>query len=152
ASAVTAACMTTYLKQKLPVAWRRPVTDDEISNLITKVFNVGFADTPAKAVSMTMEAVLGSSNFLYRQELGDNPTGTSGQTTLSAAEVAAGVSFALTNSSPDAELWSKALDGTILDPTVLGTEVDRIMALQAAHDNLQKKVSYYLDFEKLAIV
>jgi hypothetical protein len=152
AGAVTAACMTTYLAQKLPFAWRRPVTSDEINTLITKVFNVGFTDSPARAVSMTMEAVLGSSNFLYKQELGDNPTATTGQTTLSPFEVAAGISFALTNSAPDAELWAKATDGSILHSDVLSSEVDRVMALQSARDNLQKKVSYYLFFEKLSVV
>lgn len=151
-TAVTAACMPTWLKAKLPLAWRRPVTDDEVAKLMA-VFTLGLDDSPSRAVQMTMEAALSSPNFLYREELGDQPTGPAGGSSkLSAFELASAVSFALANSSPDATLWAKAVDGSITQPAVLTTEVARLMDLQATKDNLQKKVSYYLNFEKIAVV
>ena len=34
----------------------------------------------------------------------------------------------------------------------IGAEVDRLLALPAARDNLTKKVGYYLDVEKVPVV
>jgi hypothetical protein len=62
------------------------------------------------------------------------------------------VSFALLNSSPDAELWAKAQDGTITQQAVLGAQVDRLLTLPAARENLKKKVSYFLNFEKVPFI
>ena len=59
------------------------------------------------------------------------------------------MSFALLDSSPDAELFAKAADGSLVQPEVLSAQVTRLMALPAARANLAKKVSYYLDFEAL---
>jgi hypothetical protein len=150
-TAATEACMATWLKSKLPQAWRRPVTDADITPLMT-IFNLGNQESITRAVEMTMQAVVSSPNFLYREELGDQPTMTAGKTTLTAYEVASALAFALTNSTPDATLLGKAADGSILQSDVLGSEFDRLLTLQSAKDNLQKKVSYYLFFEKLAIV
>jgi hypothetical protein len=56
------------------------------------------------------------------------------------------------NSVPDPELWSKAQDGSITTPSVLASEVTRLMAVPAAHAFLTKLVSAYLDFEYLPFV
>src|SRR6185436_5402906 len=79
-------------------------------------------------------------------------TGGAGSVALNPYELASAVSFALTNSSPDAALWSKAQDGTITQSSVLLSEVVRLMSLPAARDNLKKKVSYYLNFEKVPLI
>jgi Protein of unknown function (DUF1592)/Protein of unknown function (DUF1588)/Protein of unknown function (DUF1595)/Protein of unknown function (DUF1587) len=151
AAAVTAACMEPYLRNKLPLAWRRPVTDAEIGGLMT-VFNAGWTDGAARAVQLTMEAALGSPAFLYRTEVGKNAATATGNVALTSHELASAVSFALTNSSPDGELRARADDGTLATASVLEAEVDRVMALPAARDNLKKKISYYLNFEKVPLI
>ncbi len=149
--AATVTCMRQFLADKLPLAWRRPVTEADLASLMA-VFNVGADDSPARAVQLTMEAALSSPHFLYRFELGDNARATSGVSTLSPYEVASALSFALTNSSPDPTLWGAAKDGTITQVDVLRAQVERVMALPIARANLQKKVSYYLDFEKMPLI
>jgi hypothetical protein len=62
------------------------------------------------------------------------------------------VSFAMFNSVPDPELWSKAQDGSITTPSILASEVTRLMTVPAAHAFLTNLVSSYLDFEFLPFV
>jgi Protein of unknown function (DUF1592)/Protein of unknown function (DUF1588)/Protein of unknown function (DUF1595) len=151
-AAVTATCMEQFLRSKLPLAWRRPVTDAEIRGLIDTIFTPALVDGAPRAVQLTMEAALASPAFLYRSEIGQGVAAGTAKVTLTPYELASAVSFALTNSSPDTQLWSKALDGTIAQDAVLLAEVDRLMALPAVRDNLKKKVSYYLNFEKVPLI
>ncbi len=150
-AAVDAKCMEAFLRSKLPVAWRRPATDAEIAGLIT-IFNGGLPDGAPRAVELTTQAALASPAFLYRSEIGTDASMAMGNVALTPFEIASALSFALTNSSPDAELFAKAVDGSIATDAVLGAQVDRLMQLSAARANLAKKVSYYLNFEKIPIV
>ncbi len=150
-AAVDAICVESFLRQKLPRAWKRPVTDAEITGLMA-VFNGGLPDGEQRALSLLMEAALSSGAFLYRTEVGTDASGTSGSVAMTSYELASALSFALMQSVPDDALWAKAADGTITQPAVLGAEVDRLLALPQARDNLTKKIGYYLDVEKLPVV
>jgi hypothetical protein len=66
-------------------------------------------------------------------------------------ELANALSFSVLATVPDDELWAKAGDGSITQPTVLAAEVDRLLALQPAKDILAKKISYYLNIEKIPV-
>jgi hypothetical protein len=150
-TSVDASCMEQFLRAKLPLAWRRPVTDAEIAGLIA-IFNSAAMDGQTRQTQITMEAALIHPAFLYRSEIGAGAPAATRQVSLTQYELASAVSFALLNSSPDAELWAAALDGSILQPPVLAAQVTRLMALPAVQANLQKKVSYYLNFEVVPFV
>jgi hypothetical protein len=145
--AVNATCMETYLRNTLPMAWRRPVTDSEIAGLMA-VFN-GSTSGQARQIQLTIEAALIHPAFLFRSEIGTGAATATGNVQLTPYELASAISFTLLDSVPDAELWAKAQDGSITQPSVLAAEVSRLMALPAVQANLVKLVSYYLDFEKL---
>jgi hypothetical protein len=145
--AVNATCMETYLRTTLPNAWRRPVTDSEIAGLMA-VFN-GSTSGQARQIQLTIEAALIHPAFLFRSEIGTEAATATGNVQLTPYELASAVSFAVLNSVPDAELWAKAQNGSISQPSVLAAEVSRLTALPAVQANLMKLVSYYLDFEKL---
>jgi Protein of unknown function (DUF1592)/Protein of unknown function (DUF1588)/Protein of unknown function (DUF1595) len=148
--AVNATCMETYLRNTLPRAWRRPVTDAEIAGLMA-IFNMPNVRSSARQIQLTMEAALIHPAFLFRSEIGgDAATGT-GKVQLTAYELASALSFAVLNSVPDPELWAKAQDGSLTQPAVLAAQASRLIALPAVQANLMKKVSYYLDFEKLPV-
>jgi hypothetical protein len=152
-SAVNATCMEQYLRSTLPRAWRRPLSDAEYAGLMN-IFNMASTDGPAMQVQVTMEAALIHPAFLYRSELGMGaatmPVGS--KVALTPYELASALSFAVFNSGPDPELWAKAQDGTITQPSVLAAQVARLMALPIAKTNVTTKVSYYLNFEKLPLV
>lgn len=160
ANAVTATCMQQFLRQKLPLAWRRPVTDAEIVGVpasngqpaqlgLMDLFNAGLPDGTDRAVALVMEAALGSSSFLYRAEFGGDASAAQGAVALTPYELASALSFGLLDSVPDSELMARAADGTLVQPTVLSTQLDRLLALPAVQAHLQKKVSYYAGFEKI---
>jgi hypothetical protein len=150
-ASVDASCMEQFLRAHLPLAWRRPVTDAEIAGLMA-IFNSAATDGQTRQVQITMEAALIHPAFLYRSEIGTGAATATGKVSLTPYELASSVSFALLNSSPDAALWATALDGSILQPSILAAQVTRLMALPAVQANLQKKVSYYLNFEVVPFV
>jgi hypothetical protein len=146
--AVDDACLQQYLGKTLPIAWRRPPTDAEIAGLLS-IFDGAAMDGQARQMQLVLEAALLHPAFLYRSEIGKDAATASGKVQLTPYEVASAISFALLNSSPDAELFAKAQDGTIMEASVLAAEVTRLMALPGVRASLSKKVSYYLDFEAL---
>ena len=148
--AVNATCMETYLRNTLPKAWRRPVTDSEIAGLMA-IFNMPNVQSVTRQVQLTMEAALIHPAFLFRSELGNATATATGKVQLTAYELASALSFAVLNSVPDPELWAKAQDGSLVQQSVLTAQVSRLMTLPAVQANLMKKVSYYLDFEKLLV-
>lgn len=147
-AALEAVCVESFLREKLPRAWRRPVTDAEIAGLMS-IFTGGLPDGGPRALSLVMQAALGSGAFLYRTEVGADASGPPGSVALTPYELASAVSFALLDTSPDDQLWAKAADGSITQPAVLGAEVDRLLALPAARDNLTQKISFYLAVERI---
>lgn len=151
AGTLGAACVESYLREKLPRLFKRPVTDAELSSLMA-IFNASLPDGGQVALNAVMEAALVSGSYLYRTEIGADASGASGSVKLSAYELANALSFSLLASVPDDQLWAKAADGSITDPAVLRAEVDRLLALQPARDILTKKVSYFLDVEKIPVV
>ena len=146
---LAAACVESFLRNKLPRVWKRPVTDAEITGLMG-VFNGGLKN--GRAMSLVMRAALGSGSFLYRTEVGADASAASGPVTLTPYELANALSFSVLGSIADDELWVKASDGTITQPAVLSAEVDRLLALQPARDAVTKRVSYYLNIEKVPAV
>jgi hypothetical protein len=151
AGTVNATCIETFLRNKLPLAWRRPVTDAEIAGLVN-IFNLGAPDGPTRQIKIMMEAALIHPAFLYRTEIGTGAATATGKVPLTPFELASAVSFAVLNTVPDAELWAKAQDGSLTTSSVLASEVARLMALPAAQAFLTKKVSYYLNFEAVPYV
>ena len=142
------ACVEQFLRTKVPLAWRRPVTDDEIAGIMG-LFNAGTQISAQRAVEVVVKAVLGSGSFLYRSEIGKDASTGASPIALTAYELASAVSFAFLDSVPDAELWAKAQDGSLLQPEVLSAEADRLLAVPAVSDTLKKKVSSYLNLELL---
>jgi hypothetical protein len=146
---LSAACVETFLRAKVPRAWRRPVTDEEISSILA-LFNLGMSVSPQRAMEVTMGAILESGSFLYRTEIGqDAASSTAASIRLTPYELASAVSFAFYESVPDDSLWAKAEDASILKPEVLSAEADRLLAVPAVRDTLKKKISNFLGFELL---
>jgi hypothetical protein len=144
-----ATCMETFVRSKLPLAWRRPVTDNEIAGIMA-LFNAGLMISTDRALEVAISAMLDSGSFLYRTEIGKDAASSGAKSiALTAHELASAVSFAFLDTVPDAELRAKADDGTLLDPSVLGVEADRLLASPQVRDRLRQRVSKFLDMETL---
>jgi hypothetical protein len=106
-----AACLTTTVQTFGRKAFRRPMTDTEVSNFVTELQAVtpaGKSDDIAEAALYTF---LVSPSFLLIPEMSQTASGTSFQ--LSSYEVAARLSFLLWGSVPDDAL-NQAADANML--------------------------------------
>ena len=146
---LTASCVEAFLREKLPRAWRRPVSDTEIAPLLS-LFRDAQPYGDDYAARTMIRAMLLSSEFLYRTELGAETGGGPHATPLTPHELAAAVSFAFLDSVPDAELWARAEDGSLVRHDVLSAQADRLLVDPRVRENLRRKVSHYLNLEGLS--
>src|SRR5262249_3816891 len=114
--------------------YRRPLDATEQMNYLN-LFTLGRTDSGASnGFELVVEAMLQSPFFLYHADLGDQAAPSTTPVPLTSYELASRLSYFLWNSMPDAELFSLAANGTLRDPTVLGAQVDRMLADPRAGD------------------
>lgn len=106
------ACLKQFLESFGLRAWRRPLTDDELSRYRALAQSISAAE-PWTAFEYVTAALLQSPNFLYRVELGEAQTEKPGWLRYGSYEAASRLSFLLRNSAPDAELLKEAANGSL---------------------------------------
>jgi hypothetical protein len=125
----TPECVDTFLAWFVPQAYRRAATEDDLTNL-RALFEANEAEHGYDwAFGSTVRAGLLSPDFLYRSEIG--PPGDSGKITLTDYEIAAALSFSVTERGPDAELFQAASEGLLGDPDERERQARRLMATSA---------------------
>jgi hypothetical protein len=107
--------------------FRRPLAADETATY-QRVYDaaIGLGDDPLSAFELTLQALLSSAEFIYRIELDPHPL-SSEPHPLGAFELASRLSYFLWSSAPDAALLAAAADGSLTQPAVLSTTVDRLL-------------------------
>lgn len=107
-------------------AWRRPVTDEELTRLMSlcaQSINQGVDLGPA--VRQALKAVLVSPNFLFVVEVEPSESGVQ---RLSPHQLATRLSLLIWSSLPDEELLQLADSAAIYDETILRGQVRRMVA------------------------
>jgi hypothetical protein len=108
-------------------AFRRPVVQAEIDPLIN-IYQDGRKERDFDAgIERALEALLSSPSFLIRVEDGRAETHPESAYRLSDLELASRLSFFLWKSIPDDELRDVAERGKLKDPTVLASQVHRML-------------------------
>ena len=108
-------------------AWRRPLTDEEVTRLgqfvdLAKAESLGWED----GIKLALEAMLVSPNFIYRVETDpdlDDPA----PHPLTDYEMASRMSYFLWSTMPDQELFDLAAAGSLQDEAVLRAQVTRML-------------------------
>jgi hypothetical protein len=123
-----AACLEQIIEEFVTRAWRRPLTEGEVSALlglhqIALAEGQGFEDS----LHMILTAALISPHFLFRVERDEDPASLTPHL-LDDYELASRLSYFLWSSMPDAELFGLAAAGELQDPIVLEQQVDRMLA------------------------
>ena len=109
-------------------AYRRPVTDADITPLIA-IYAEGRAARDFDAgIERALEALLSSPKFLLRVERDPAGVADAGAYRLSDLELASRLSFFLWRSIPDEELIDAAARGQLKTPTGLAQQVRRMLA------------------------
>jgi hypothetical protein len=122
----TPACREQFLKSFLRRAFRRPATDDDLSDM-NAVFDEGqrLGGDPASGARAVVEVALQSPELVYLLALGE-PSNEPGLVELTSHEVAARLSYFLTGAPPDLELRS-ASDASKLDANAVRAHARRLL-------------------------
>lgn len=147
------ACLESFLATFAPRAYRRPLTPTELQRL-RDAFQIGAQTTGgfAAGIQTVLETILQSPQFLYREELG--PPGAAlaagASVHLTDYEIASELSFLLTGSIPDAQLWSAVGHGQFRDAADRQREATRLLATAAAKDAMRAFMHEWMATGRLA--
>jgi hypothetical protein len=126
-------------------AFRRPVTDEDVSPLMA-FYKSGYAQGGfERGIRDAVTAILASPHFLYRAESG-NAVGTHAVSDL---ELASRLSFFLWSSMPDEELLDLATRSRLSQPDVLAKQVRRLLADPRAKSLVDDFAFEWLNVAKL---
>ena len=128
AGVAATACATQILSTLARRAYRRPVTSDDVDQLLTFFDQGAVSDGFDGGIELALRRLLVSPEFLFRIER--DPAGASSGTiyALSDLELASRLSFFLWSSIPDDELLDVATRGELQDTAVLELQTRRMLA------------------------
>ncbi len=124
----TSECVRLDLTHLARLAYRRPVTDNEIAkltNLVASGQQNGLSFE--QAMRLGVEAILVSPNFLYRIERDPNPADPNAVHPVGEYELASRLSYFLWSSTPDEQLLKLADEHALSKPEVLHAQVKRML-------------------------
>lgn len=140
------------LRRFLRRAWRRPPLADEVTRYVNHYQALQQQPMSAfDALRETLAVALVSPHFLYLVEPDD---GEAGMVRLDDFELASRLSYFLWSSMPDDPLSHLAEAGALQDPTILGDEVDRMLADPKSQRFVEYFTTEWLDLaglERVAI-
>jgi mono/diheme cytochrome c family protein len=145
-------CAKRILSSLARRAYRRPVHDTDIEELL------GFYRTGKTAggfeagVGLALERMLVSPEFLFRVEADPQNVKGGAAYTISDLELASRLSFFLWSSIPDEELLDVAVRGKLRSPAVLERQVRRMLADDRAEALIQNFVGQWLYLRNMRTV
>ena len=108
-----AACARAFVEARGPLAWRRPLTPEEVDGLLL-LYATGA--THAEGMEQLLHGLFAAPSFVYRTELGPRGAVPGSVVELTPHEVASAISYALTGGPPDAPLREAAQAGALATP------------------------------------
>lgn len=135
-------CARTVLGEFARKAWRRPVTEEEVTTLLHPLEvarTVGA--TPTEGLRHAMAAVLLSPHFIFKVEVSPGA--------LDGFELATRLSYSLWGTMPDEALFAAAASGALVTDDGLRTEVERMLADPRAEALVHGFAARWLDYDDL---
>jgi hypothetical protein len=127
-SATDTACTAKIISAFAQKAWRRPVSADELKDLVKLATDaVGLGETADGGIKQVVKTLLASPPFLYRIEMDPNPNSLQAHP-LDPYELATRLSYLVWSSMPDKTLFDLAASKQISSDAVLSQQVDRMLA------------------------
>jgi hypothetical protein len=151
AAADEQACADAFIATTAQRAYRRPLTADETSRLqaLYASTRATSGETFESAISLTIQAILQTPQFLFRVEMGAAPADASGVQALTPYEIASRLSFFLWNSIPDAPLFSAAANNALTTDAQIEQQARRMLASPNAQSTVQLFHDQWLDLDRL---
>ena len=147
----------TILEKFASRAYRRPVTENELTRLVNLVeLAIANGDRFDRGIQLAVQAILVSPDFLFRVELDSRGKKDSARPHAVAAtqrigdfELASRISYFLWSTMPDDELWRVTVDGSIWTPAVLEAQVRRMLLDPKAQALVDNFAGQWLQLRKL---
>lgn len=124
----TDACARRIVTRLMTRAFRRPVTEQEISRMLDLVNQVQKRDSFEEAVRVAIEAVLLSPHFLFRIERDPPNTPDGASYPINDHELASRLSYFLWSSMPDDDLLAAADQKQLRNPDTMNAQIRRMLA------------------------
>jgi len=143
-------CARTVLTKLATRAYRRPVTQNELQELLT-AYEVGRKNQDFETgFNMALRRMLMDPAFLFRAE--HEPVRVAANTPfrISDLELASRLSFFLWSSAPDDELLAAAEKGQLKDPAVLEAQTRRMLADRRAENLVSNFGEQWLSLRQLS--
>lgn len=143
-------CFEAFVRSFGPKVFRRPLSADEITRYTTLTSDLAATTNDAEqALEGTLGAFLQSPNFLYLAEVGESDPDNADRYRFSDYEMAARLSYFLTNDVPDDQLTAAAASGALLTSDGIATEVARLLALPGARESVRSFFASLLSLDNL---
>ena len=139
------ACGALFVDQFAPRAYRRPLTDEERTSLLTFFREILAKEGFDAAVEWTVQVVLQSPQFLYRVEQGGRLDGDLAW--LTPYELASRLSYFLWSSLPDDALLEAARTGELATEAGLEKHARRMLEDPKARDTIQSFFRQWLHLD-----
>lgn len=143
-------CATSFVQQFGLRAFRRPLTEDDVTAYVELWSTVAADDGFDIGVRWVVTAMLQSPHFLYRSELGVQTD--RGVFELTDWEMATALSYLLWGTMPDADLFAAASTGALRTDEQVRSQVDRMIADPRTLDTAWTFVEAWLDLSRLETV
>ncbi|WP_095960122.1 DUF1592 domain-containing protein [Corallococcus macrosporus] len=137
-------CAERFIRGIATKAYRRPVTDEDVADLLALWQEARKGTDPGTAARVVLQGIFSSASFLYRTELGAEGAAANTVVRLTPHEVAAALAFAITAGPADAELLAAAEAGQLDSPDEREKHARRLLATPAAQKHLYRFVEEWL--------
>ena len=146
------ACAKQFIQKFGRRAYRRPLTPDELTALVSLYAANKQGGTFDEGIQAVIEALLQSGSFLYRVEYGAIDKAQANVVPLTGYEMASRLSYFLWDSMPDDALFAAADLNALATPDQIATQARRMIADPKAHDTTKDFFDQWLKLKSLANV
>jgi len=152
ASASDEACPKSILLNLARFAYRRPVTEVEIGDLMD-LYRKGMAQQGFEnGIELALQGILSGPDFLFRIEQGPPPSVTGDIYQISELDLASRLSFFLWSSIPDNELLELAENKKLRNPGILRQQIQRMLADPRSSALIDRFGSQWLTWQSIDFV
>lgn len=146
------ACAQRVLEPLARRAYRRPATRDEIEKL-THFVDLARenGDSFEQGIEIALQAILVSPQFIYRIEHNAPARKVRPDRRIEDYELASRISYFLWSSSPDDELLDAARNGTLRNPRILRTQLQRMLRDPRSVALADHFAGQWLEFRNMAV-
>jgi len=146
-----AQCARTVISNLMERAYRRPVTESELTSKLSLVALAQREGESLEAgVRLALQAILSSPDFLFRIETDPKPkTGPATAHPVNDFELASRLSYFLWASMPDQELFQAAKEQKLRQPAMLEAQVRRMLADPKSHNLVDNWAAQWLQLRNL---